>query len=57
MSTVQIIRTLFEIVLVAFALWAVFHEDLFIAFEERIASAFKRRRLKVVEGERSKTTV
>ncbi len=57
MNTAQIIRTVFEIVLVGFALWAVFHEDLFIAIEERIVSAFKRRRLKVVEGKRSRTTV
>lgn len=49
MSIAQIIRTVFEIVLISFTLWAVFHEDLFAAFEERIAASFKRKRLKVVK--------
>ena len=48
MSFEQIIRTVFEIVLIVFTLWAVFHEDIFAAFEERVVAAFKRRRLKVV---------
>ncbi len=42
------LMTIFEIVLVAAALWAVFHEDRFIAFEEKIISRFRRRRLKIV---------
>lgn len=42
--------TIFEIALVAFAIWAVFHEDRFIAFEERVASRIRRRRLKVISG-------
>lgn len=57
MNTSQIISTVFETVLVGFAVWAVFHEDLFIAVEERIAAAFRRRRLKVVKGEHSKNMI
>ena len=42
--------TIFEIGLVLFAIWAVFHEDRFIKFEERIAARFRRRRFKVIKG-------
>lgn len=48
MSLAQIIRTVFETALIIFTLWAVFHEDIFVAFEERIAATFKRRKLKVI---------
>lgn len=43
------LRTVFEVVLVAFVFWSVFNEDKFIAFEKRIASHIRRRRLKVVK--------
>ncbi len=42
--------TIFEVVLVAFAIWAVFHEDKFIAFEERVVARFRRNRFKVIKG-------
>ena len=42
--------TIFEIVLVAFVIWAVFHEDIFIELEERIVAHFHRRRFKVLRG-------
>ena len=42
--------TVFEAALVAFAVWAVFHEDRFIAFEERVAAHFRRRRFTVIHG-------
>ena len=42
--------TIFEIALVAFAIWAVFHEDRFVAFEEKIVSRIRRRRVKVLRG-------
>ena len=42
--------TIFEIDLVAFAIWAVFHEDRFVAFEEKIVSRIRRRRFKVLRG-------
>lgn len=41
--------TLFEIALVVFVLWAIFNEDKFIAFEKRIFSYVRRRKLKVVK--------
>ncbi len=50
MNFSQIIRTLFEIGLAVLVIWSVFHEDIFIAIEERIVSYFKRKRLKVVSG-------
>ena len=42
--------TLFEIAMVSFVVWGVFHEDRFIKFEDRIAARFRRRKLKVIEG-------
>ena len=48
MNFAQIIRTVFEMALIAFTLWAIFHEDIFVAFEERVVAMFKRRKLKVV---------
>ena len=42
--------TIFEIALVAFTIWAVFHEDRFIAFEEKLVANIRRRRLRVLEG-------
>ena len=50
MNSSQIIRTVFEIALVVITVWSVFHEDIFIALEERIASFIRRRRLKVVSN-------
>ena len=49
MNLGQILRTVFEMALIGVTLWAVFHEDIFVAFEERIAAAFKRRKLKVID--------
>ncbi len=42
--------TIIEVLLVSFAVWAVFNENKFIAFEERIAAHFRRRRFKVIKG-------
>ena len=50
MNSTQIIRTVFEIGIVVLAIWAVFHEDMFIAIEERIASSFRRRRFRVIRS-------
>lgn len=50
MSFVHIIRTVLEAAVIIFTLWAVFHEDRFVAFEDRIFARFRRRRLKVVSG-------
>lgn len=50
MNLQNTLLTFFEIALVAFAVWAVFHEDIFIEFEQRLVSRFRRRRLKVIRG-------
>ena len=42
--------TIFEMALAALAIWAVFHEDRFIVFEEKLAARFRRRKFKVLEG-------
>lgn len=49
MSALHILQSIFEIALVVFVVWAVFHEDTLIKFEKRIASALRRRKLKVVK--------
>ena len=48
MNSSQVIKTVIEIVLVGFAVWAVFHEDMFIAFEERFIANRKRKQLRVI---------
>ncbi len=50
MSFTDFLRTVFEIALVTFTLWAVFHEDKFAAIEETLFSNFKRRKLKVAKA-------
>lgn len=50
MNFAQVIRTVLEAAVIIFTLWAVFHEDRFIKFEDRIASHFRRRRLKIISG-------
>lgn len=52
MTFVDVILTIFEIALVSFTVWAVFHEERFIAFEDRIRARLRRSRLKVVKGGR-----
>ena len=47
MSFADFLRTLFEIVLVSFTVWGLFHEDRFIAFEDRLFSRIRRRHLKL----------
>ncbi|MCQ2455043.1 MAG: hypothetical protein MJ090_02720 [Clostridia bacterium] len=49
MSFIQILSTVFEFLLVSFTVWAVFHEDRFIAFEEKIMADLRRKKLKVVK--------
>ncbi len=50
MNFTSSLLTIFEIAMVAFVIWAVFHEDLFVAFEERIVARFRRRQFKVIKG-------
>ena len=42
--------TIFEIVMAAFVIWAVFNEKRFIEFEDRVVTRFRRRRFKVLQG-------
>ncbi len=53
MSTIDMLRTFFELVAVLSVLWAVFHEDKFIAFEEKLLCFVKRRKLKIAKKEDS----
>ncbi len=49
MNFQDVLKTLFEVALVLFTLWALFHEDRFVSFERRIAAAFRRRNIKAVK--------
>lgn len=48
MNSYQVIKTVIEVLLVGFAVWAVFHEDMFIAFEERFIANRNRKKLRVI---------
>lgn len=41
MSTVHTWQTILEMGMAAFLIWGLFHEDKFIAFEERIIKKFR----------------
>ncbi len=49
MTFSQTIITIFEFLMVAALFWGFFHEDRLIAFERRLMSNIRRRRLRVVE--------
>lgn len=53
MNSADVLRSLFEVILVAFTIWALFHEDRFIAFEDKLFSRIRRRSLKVVKSSRT----
>lgn len=50
MTTTMILRTIFEILLVGFALYALFNEDKFAAIERRIFAHLRRKTFKVVSS-------
>ena len=52
-----VLTTIFELALVITVFWAVFHEDSLIAFENRVVSFFRRRRLKVVKKSASASKI
>ncbi len=56
MSFADILKTCFEFILVSFTVWAVFHEDKFIIFEEKLFSNIKRRKLVLVKSENRKSS-
>ncbi len=47
--------TLFEIVGVLALIWCIFHEDRLVALEEKVLSAFRRKRLHLVKTERARS--
>ncbi len=47
--------TIFEILMVVAVVWCVFHEDRLIAFEEKLLSRIRRKRLRVVKAEKLRT--
>ena len=47
--------TIFEILLVAAVFWGIFNEDKLISFENRLISAIRRRRLRVLKSTPSNT--
>ena len=50
MTTGMFFTTLFEVVLVGFTVWAVFHENKFVDFEDKLFARIRRRNLKVIKG-------
>ena len=46
----MLLRTIFEIALIVFTLWAVYHEDRFAALERRLFARFRRRKFRVING-------
>ncbi len=56
MSLGMIFSTVFEIALVVFTVWAVFHENKFIALEDRICAFVRRRSFKVIRGSKTLRT-
>ena len=50
MNFTSTLLTIFEIAMTVFVIWAVFHEDAFVKFEERVVAHFRRRRFKVIKG-------
>ena len=56
MTFSMILATVFETALVLFTIWAVFHENLFIALEDKICAYFRRRSLKVIKGSKTART-
>lgn len=48
----MVLRSIFEILLVGFTVWAVFNEDRFAALEERLVCKIRRKALKTVSSER-----
>lgn len=50
MNFADVLRSLFEVALVIAVLWGLFHEDRFVAFEEKLFAALRRRTFKVIRG-------
>lgn len=55
MTFSQTLITIFEIIMVAAVVWCIFHEDRLVAFEEKLLSRIRRKRLRVVKAEKVRT--
>lgn len=55
MTFSQTLTTIFEILMVVAVIWCIFHEDRLVAFEERLLSRIRRKRLRVVKSKRYRT--
>lgn len=51
MTFSDIIITIIEALVVGITIWSLFHEDKFIAFEEKIKAKLRRRKLRIVRQE------
>lgn len=49
MTLSMVLSTVFEIFLFAVLVWGIFNEERLVAFERRIFSHFRRRKLKIVK--------
>jgi len=54
MTFIDTLRTLFEIFMVGGLILCIFNEKRLIAFEERVLSALRRKRLRVIKTDRAK---
>lgn len=53
MTFADIIITLFEILGALALIWCIFHEERLVAFEEKVFASFRRRRMRVINTERT----
>lgn len=57
MTFLQVLTTIFEIGMVVALLWCFFHEDRLIAFERKVLSNIRRRRMRVVDANTYNTVI
>lgn len=50
MTFIDTIKTLLEIAVAAFIIWGIFNEKRLVAFERKILSHFRRKRLRVIKS-------
>ena len=55
MTFIDILRTLFEIIMVVGLIWCIFHEDRLVAFEEKVFALLRRKRLRVVRNHHARS--
>jgi len=57
MTFLNILITIFEIGMVSALFWCFFHEDRLIAFEKKLAASRRRRKLHVVQSQKTYTAI